>query len=248
MSKNFDSPIEIGLCGSNPECGENVTLPEINVNGQFTNSELRKIDCFVADVAQLILDRKGLLAFIHKQRQEVLFRERQLLVALKENARLKLAFGLVLKLHGCGGENCTEAAYLKDAGEMIELLGVFKATLSLREEEIARLKEERDELLYHTRHGSIDDVAWHSPNTVGHLRRQLETLDPNMAIGCAYFVRTSEKTLAKVTGVSMSYERVNHETCRIESGNEEIPKGIIIWAHTTDLEGQTQIARLKCGE
>lgn len=106
--------------------------------------------------------------------------------------------------------------------------------------QVEGLTAERDELLYHTRHASPDDVGWHSPKTVGHLRRQLETLDPNMAIGCAYFVEIGGKNVARTTGVSMSYERVINERNRIESHDKEIPQGIIIWAHSTDAEGLSQ--------
>jgi hypothetical protein len=44
----------------------------------------------------------------------------------KEVATLKLAYGLTLSLHGCGGENCTEAAYRKDAEEMMEEIATLK--------------------------------------------------------------------------------------------------------------------------
>lgn len=144
MSKNFDSPIEIGFCGSTPERGENVTLPETKKLNQygFTTVEWHEVVEQASELHDGLMKAEGDWdQESHVIIQCLVKRKQELLAALKENARLKLAFGLVLKLHGCGGENCTEAAYLKDAGEMIELLGVFKATLSLRGEEIARLEK-----------------------------------------------------------------------------------------------------------
>ena len=104
------------------------------------------------------------------------------------------------------------------------------------------MEADRDELLYHSRHASPDDISWCAPKTVGHLRRQLEMLDPNMAIGCAYFLNIHGVNVARTTGVSMSYERVDNTRNRIDSTNKNIPKGIIIWAHSTDAEGREKLS------
>lgn len=76
-------------------------------------------------LANGIEDRKR-LASLAGQRAEA---------AESELQALRLAYGLSLELHGCGGENCTEALYVSDANKMINDLEALKASTAQAREE-----------------------------------------------------------------------------------------------------------------
>jgi hypothetical protein len=91
----------------------------------------------------------GTVVYVPKAQYEA--KKNELLVELAslraERDRLKLAYGLVLQVHGCGGDNCTEVSFLKDAEEMIVLAGQAKIVEAERDhlrEALTQIKQRFD--------------------------------------------------------------------------------------------------------
>lgn len=108
MSKNYDSSIEIGFCGSTPERRED-KLPELKkvMDADLEEAtELFQDDFRISQLAEYVRDR------------------RQLLAALKENARR------FEQVSGLAGRTMHAEQLLEKA----------EAALALRDEEIVRLE------------------------------------------------------------------------------------------------------------
>ena len=82
-------------------------------------ADLQRSDALLQDATKRLLERDAEIVALKAELAEADFDFggwRAIKKRLEtEIAALKLAYGLALSLHGCGGENCTEAAYLKDA-------------------------------------------------------------------------------------------------------------------------------------
>ena len=122
----------------------------------------------------------------------------------------------------------------------------FKTCNELRER-IATLTAERDELLSHRMNGDPENVGWHSARTVGHLRMQLETLDPSTPVTCVYFIRIDDLVIARSTGIQLSWESIDSETnCIAQRPTSQ--RTLALWAHENDGFGPEVLRYLGRGD
>lgn len=88
-------------------------------------------------------------------------------------AELKLALGLSLELHGCDGDNCTEAEYVKDIQEFMETLGDLRETIAAKDAEIARLMN----ALEYERNSSPNDKLFRERGTRRNWQQRAEAAE-----------------------------------------------------------------------
>ena len=77
-------------------------------------------------------------------------------------------------------------------------------------------------------------VGWGDAKTVGQLISQLRTIDPSESIRTAYFVTIGGEKRTKVSGVTLSRERV--EGGFIRTGDESVSYSNVIWASQDERE------------
>lgn len=180
---------------------------------------------------------------------EELIAENELLTSYKHNADHALNLGIQEAREFAEKYADLEAEcehHVTNINSMNKSIRALVAQVEQLEAALAQKTRECEELLSHRLNNDPSKVEWHSPRTVGHLRMQLETIDPATPIAAVYFIKLtgSDVTIARSTGIQLSWERINNETNCIDQGNKKLPKSIAVWAHENDGFGPEMLAYL----